>query len=84
MSDFDVDFDIDYEFEKFKNKVFDVIECIYVENLIYKSCGSRIKYLMKMFPNIKKQLLIDVLSFVLNKEFREAMDELDNFIINNL
>ena len=35
-SDFDVNFDIDYEFEKFKNKVFDVIECIYVENLIYK------------------------------------------------
>ena len=63
-----VDFD---DFEKFKEEVIGVFECIYEENLIYKSCGSRIKYLVETFPNMKRQVLIDILKFAVNGEFDE-------------
>ena len=88
-----VDFD---DFEKFKEEVLGVLECIYEENLIYKPCGSRIKYLVETFPNMKRQVLIDILKFVVNAEFDEVPErsveeveycddevneeELDNFI----
>ena len=77
------------DFEKFKEEVIGVFECIYEENLIYKSCGSRIKYLIETFPNMKTQVLIDILSFAVNGEFEEVdycddevndEEELDNFI----
>ena len=87
------DFD---DFEKFKEEVLGVLECIYEENLIYKPCGSRIKYLIKTFPNMKRQVLIDILKFAVNGEWDEVPErsveededcddevneeELDNFI----
>ena len=60
------------DFEKFKEEVIGVFECIYEENLIYKSCGSRIKYLVETFPNMKRQVLIDILKFAVNGEFEEV------------
>ena len=81
-----VDFD---DFEKFKEEVLGVLECIYEENLIYNQCGSRIKYLVETFPNMKRQVLIDILKFAVNGEFEEVdycddevndEEELDNFI----
>ena len=77
-----VDFD---DFEKFKEEVLGVLECIYEENLIYKPCGSRIKYLVETFPNMKRQVLIDILKFAVNGEFdeipeRSVEEELNNFI----
>ena len=76
------DFD---DFEKFKEEVLGVFECIYEENLIYKSCGSRIKYLVETFPNMKRQVLIDILKFAVNGEWdevpeRSVEEELNNFI----
>ena len=74
------DFD---DFEKFKEEVLGVFECIYEENLIYNQCGSRVKYLVETFPNMKRQVLIDILKFVVNGEFDDEVDdeeELDNFI----
>ena len=76
------DFD---DFEKFKEEVLGVLECIYEENLIYKPCGSRIKYLVETFPNMKRQVLIDILKFAVNGEFEEipecsVEEELNNFI----
>ena len=77
------------DFEKFKEEVLGVLECIYEENLIYKPCGSRIKYLVETFPNMKRQVLIDILKFVVNGEFEEVdycddevddEEELNNFI----
>ena len=77
------------DFEKFKEEVLGVLECIYEENLIYNSCGSRIKYLVETFPNMKRQVLIDILKFVVNSEFEEVdycddevddEEELNNFI----
>ena len=73
------------DFEKFKEEVIGVFECIYEENLIYKSCGSRIKYLVETFPNMKTQVLIDILKFAVNGEFDEVPEcsveeELNNFI----
>ena len=71
------------DFEKFKEEALSVFECIYEENLIYNQCGSRIKYLIKTFPNMKRQVLIDILKFVVNSEFDDEVDdeeELDNFI----
>ena len=70
-----VDFD---DFEKFKEEVLGVFECIYEENLIYKSCDSRIKYLVETFPNMKRQVLIDILKFAVNGEFDDDEEELDN------
>ena len=71
------------DFEKFKEEVIGVFECIYEENLIYKSCGSRIKYLIETFPNMKTQVLIDILKFGVKNEYDEYCDdELDNFIFN--
>ena len=73
------------DFEKFKEEVLGVLECIYEENLIYKPCGSRIKYLVETFPNMKRQVLIDILKFAVNGEFEEipecsVEEELNNFI----
>ena len=73
------------DFEKFKEEALSVFECIYEENLIYKPCGSRIKYLIKTFPNMKRQVLIDILKFAVNGEFdeipeRSVEEELNNFI----
>ena len=77
------------DFEKFKEEVIGVFECIYEENLIYNQCGSRIKYLIKTFPNMKRQVLIDILKFAVNGEFDDDEycddevndeEELDNFI----
>ena len=73
------------DFEKFKEEVLGVLECIYEENLIYKPCGSRIKYLVETFPNMKRQVLIDILKFAVNGEFDEipecsVEEELNNFI----
>ena len=58
------------DFEKFKEEVLGVLECIYEENLIYKPHG-RVKYLVETFPNMKRQVLIDILKFVVNSEFQE-------------
>ena len=63
------------DFEKFKEEVLGVLECIYEENLIYKPCGSRIKYLVETFPNMKRQVLIDILKFAVNGEFDEEDEE---------
>ena len=88
-----VDFD---DFEKFKEEVIGVFECIYEENLIYKPHG-RVKYLVETFPNMKRQVLIDILKFAVNGEWDEVPErsveevdycddevndeeELDNFI----
>ena len=77
------DFDFD-DFEKFKEEVIGVFECIYEENLIYKPCDSRIKYLVETFPNMKRQVLIDILKFAVNGEWDEVPersvddDEVDN------
>ena len=76
-----VDFD---DFEKFKEEVLGVLECIYEENLIYKPHG-RVKYLVETFPNMKRQVLIDILKFAVNGEFDEipecsVEEELNNFI----
>ena len=73
------------DFEKFREEVLGVFECIYEENLIYKPCGSRIKYLVETFPNMKRQVLIDILKFAVNGEFDEipecsVEEELNNFI----
>ena len=73
------------DFEKFKEEVLGVLECIYEENLIYNQCGSRIKYLVETFPNMKRQVLIDILKFAVNGEFDEipecsVEEELNNFI----
>ena len=73
------------DFEKFKEEALSVFECIYEENLIYKPCGSRIKYLVETFPNMKRQVLIDILKFAVNGEFEEipecsVEEELNNFI----
>ena len=73
------------DFEKFKEEVLGVFECIYEENLIYKPCGSRIKYLIKTFPNMKRQVLIDILKFVVPDEFDElpecSVEEVDDWDI---
>ena len=72
------------DFEKFKEEVIGVFECIYEENLIYKPCDSRIKYLVETFPNMKRQVLIDILKFAVNGEWDEVPersvddDEVDN------
>ena len=76
------DFD---DFEKFKEEVLGVFECIYEENLFHKPCDSRIKYLVETFPNMKRQVLIDILKFAVNGEFDEipecsVEEELNNFI----
>ena len=76
---------IEFDFEKFKEEVLGVLECIYEENLIYKPCGSRIKYLVETFPNMKRQVLIDILKFAVNGEWdevpeRSVEEELNNFI----
>ena len=63
------------DFEKFKEEVLGVLECIYEENLIYNQCGSRIKYLVETFPNMKRQVLIDILKFAVNGEFEEEDEE---------
>ena len=71
------------DFEKFKEEALSVFECIYKENLIYNQCGSRIKYLVEKFPNMKRQVLIDILKFAVNGEFDDEVDdeeELNNFI----
>ena len=73
------------DFEKFKEEALSVFKCIYEENLIYKPCGSRIKYLVETFPNMKRQVLIDILKFAVNGEFDEipecsVEEELNNFI----
>ena len=73
------------DFEKFKEEALSVFECIYEENLIYNQCGSRIKYLVETFPNMKRQVLIDILKFAVNGEFDEipecsVEEELNNFI----
>ena len=73
------------DFEKFKEEVLGVLECIYEENLIYNQCGSRIKYLVETFPNMKRQVLIDILKFAVNGEWdevpeRSVDEELNNFI----
>ena len=60
------------DFEKFKEEVLGVFECIYEENLIYNQCGSRIKYLVETFPNMKRQVLIDILKFAVNGEWDEV------------
>ena len=60
------------DFEKFKEEALSVFECIYEENLIYKPCGSRIKYLVETFPNMKRQVLIDILKFAVNGEWDEV------------
>ena len=78
-----VDFD---DFEKFKEEVLGVLECIYEENLIYNQCGSRIKYLVETFPNMKRQVLIDILKFAVNGEFDDdeyCDDEVDDEELNN-
>ena len=84
------------DFEKFKEEVLGVFECIYEENLIYKPHG-RVKYLVETFPNMKRQVLIDILKFAVNGEWDEVPErsveevdycddevndeeELDNFI----
>ena len=72
------------DFEKFKEEVLGVLECIYEENLIYKPHG-RVKYLVETFPNMKRQVLIDILKFAVNGEFDEipecsVEEELNNFI----
>ena len=59
------------DFEKFKEEVLGVLECIYEENLIYKPCG-RVKYLVETFPNMKRQVLIDILKFAVNGEWDEV------------
>ena len=88
MIEMTIDDNID-DFEKFREEVLGVLECIYEENLIYKPCGSRIKYLVETFPNMKRQVLIDILKFAVNGEFEEVdycddevndEEELDNFI----
>ena len=66
------DFD---DFEKFKEEALSVFECIYEENLIYNQCGSRIKYLVETFPNMKRQVLIDILKFAVNGEFDDDEEE---------
>ena len=58
------------DFEKFREEVLGVLECIYEENLIYKPHG-RVKYLVETFPNMKRQVLIDILKFAVNGEFDE-------------
>ena len=63
------------DFEKFKEEVLGVFECIYEENLINNQCGSRIKYLVETFPNMKRQVLIDILKFAVNGEFEEEDEE---------
>ena len=63
------------DFEKFKEEALSVFECIYEENLIYKPCGSRIKYLVETFPNMKRQVLIDILKFAVNGEFDDDEEE---------
>ena len=63
------------DFEKFKEEALSVFECIYEENLIYNQCGSRIKYLVETFPNMKRQVLIDILKFAVNGEFEEEDEE---------
>ena len=70
------------DFEKFKEEALSVFECIYEENLIYKPCGSRIKYLVETFPNMKRQVLIDILKFAVNGEFDddEVEPEMGHFI----
>ena len=71
------------DFEKFKEEALSVFKCIYEENLIYKPCDSRIKYLVETFPNMKRQVLIDILKFAVKNEYDEYCDdELDNFIFN--
>ena len=41
------------------------------------------KYLIETFPNMKTQVLIDILSFAVKNEYDEYCDdELDNFIFN--
>ena len=77
----EIDFD---DFEKFKEAVIGVFECIYEENLIYKPHG-RVKYLVETFPNMKRQVLIDILKFAVNGEWdevpeRSVDEELNNFI----
>ena len=84
------------DFEKFKEEVIGVFECIYEENLIYKPHG-RVKYLVETFPNMKRQVLIVILKFAVNGEWDEVPErsveeveycddevddeeELDNFI----
>ena len=59
------------DFEKFKEEVLGVFECIYEENLIYKPHG-RVKYLVETFPNMKRQVLIDILKFAVNGEWDEV------------
>ena len=60
------------DFEKFKEEVLGVFECIYEENLFHKPCDSRIKYLVETFPNMKTQVLIDILKFAVNGEWDEV------------
>ena len=74
------DFD---DFEKFKEEVLGVLECIYEENLIYNQCGSRIKYLVETFPNMKRQVLIDILKFAVNGEFEEVPERSVEEELNN-
>ena len=59
------------DFEKFREEVLGVFECIYEENLIYKPHG-RVKYLVETFPNMKRQVLIDILKFAVNGEWDEV------------
>ena len=59
------------DFEKFREEVLGVLECIYEENLIYKPHG-RVKYLVETFPNMKRQVLIDILKFAVNGEWDEV------------
>ena len=71
------------DFKTFKDKVLKILQRIYEENLFHKPCDSRMKYLIETFPNMKTQVLIDILSFAVKNEYDEYCDdELDNFIFN--
>ena len=57
-----------------------------IENF-FKSLNLKVeftdKYLIETFPNMKTQVLIDILSFAVKNEYDEYCDdELDNFIFN--
>ena len=56
-----------------------VIECIYEQHLLKKSIPDSKRFLFSTFPNLPKQLLIDILKFIINEEPPELMESLMNY-----
>ena len=56
-----------------------VIECIYEQHLLKKSIPDAKRFLFSTFPNLPKQLLIDILKFIINEGPPELMESLMNY-----